>query len=50
MAKTFAKDRIGFFKLTLGDLDSGGRYCNVRDRNEAQRRFHSLLSNVIANP
>src|SRR5208282_3225793 len=48
MAETFGKERIGFLTLTLGDLDVGGRYRNLRDRKEAQRRFHSLLTNVIA--
>ena len=47
MAKTFGKERIGFLTLTLGDFDAGGRYRNLRDRKEAQRRFHSLLTNVI---
>jgi hypothetical protein len=48
MAETFGKERVGFLTLTLGDLDAGGRYRNLRDRKEAQRRFHSLLTNVIA--
>ena len=48
MAQTFGKEHIGFFSLTLGDKDAGGRYRNLRDRKEAQRRFHSLLTNVIA--
>lgn len=48
MATTFGKERVGFLTLTLGDLDAGGRYRNLRDRKEAQRRFHSLHSNVIA--
>ena len=48
MAETFGHERIGFLTLTLGDEDAGGRYRNLRDRKEAQRRFHSLLTNVIA--
>jgi hypothetical protein len=48
MAETFGEDRIGFLTLTVGDWEAGGRYRNLRDRKEAQRRFHSLLSNVIA--
>jgi len=48
MATTCGQERVGFLTLTLGDLDAGGRYRNLRDRKEAQRRFHSLLSNVIA--
>jgi hypothetical protein len=48
LAETFGKERIGFLTLTLGDRDAGGRYRNLRDRKEAQRRFHSLLTNVIA--
>jgi hypothetical protein len=48
MAATFGKERVGFLTLTLGDFDAGGRYRNLRDRKETQRRFHSLLTNVIA--
>jgi hypothetical protein len=48
MSETFGHDRIGFLTLTLGDVDAGGRYRNLRDRKEAQRRFHSLLTNVVA--
>jgi len=48
MAETFGKEQVGFLTLTLGDVDAGGKYRNLRDRKEAQRRFHSLLSNVIA--
>ena len=48
LAATFGKERIGFLTLTLGDKDAGGRFRNLRDRKEAQRRFHSLLTNVIA--
>ena len=47
LAETFGKERIGFLTLTLGDVVAGGRYRNLRDRKEAQRRFHSLLTNVI---
>jgi hypothetical protein len=48
LAASFGKERIAFFTLTVGDMDAGGRYRNLRDRKEAQRRFHSLLTNVIA--
>ncbi|MBI5799975.1 MAG: hypothetical protein HZA92_04510 [Verrucomicrobia bacterium] len=48
MAETFGKERIGFLTLTLGDVDAGGRFRNLRNRKEAQRRFHSLLTNEIA--
>src|ERR1700734_2572208 len=48
MAERFGKERIGFLTLTLGDVDSGGRFRNLRDRKEAQRRFHSLLTNKIS--
>ena len=48
MAETFGKERIGFLTLTLGDVDAGGRFRNLRDRKEAQRRFHSLLTNEIS--
>ena len=47
MASTFGKERIGFLTLTLGDFEAGGRYRNLRDRREAQRRFHSLMTNVV---
>jgi hypothetical protein len=48
MAATFGKERIGFLTLTLGDFEAGGKYRNLRDRKEAQRRFHSLLTNEIS--
>ena len=47
MAETLGKERIGFLTLTLGDKDAGGRFRNLRDRKQAQKRFHSLLTNVI---
>jgi hypothetical protein len=47
MAEHFGKERIGFLTLTLGDFDAGGKYRNMRDRKKAQKRFHSLLTNVI---
>jgi hypothetical protein len=48
MAETFGAERIGFLTLTVGDLDCGGRYRNLRDRKEAQRRYHSLMAGIIA--
>ncbi|HEX3720857.1 MAG TPA: hypothetical protein VH595_23135 [Verrucomicrobiae bacterium] len=48
MAATFGKERIGFLTLTLGDYEAGGQFRNLRDRKEAQRRFHSLLTNEIS--
>jgi hypothetical protein len=48
MAETFGVERLGFLTLTVGDLDCGGRYRNLRDWKEAQRRFHSLLTGKIA--
>jgi hypothetical protein len=33
---------------TLGDLVVGGRFRNLRDRIEAQRRFHSLMTHEIS--
>ncbi len=48
LAHAFGLGRVGFLTLTLGDWDAGGRYRNLRARKEAQRRFHSLLSNEIA--
>ena len=47
MAKTFGQGRVGFLTLTIGDMDAGGRFRNLRDRKEAQRRFHSLLTNEL---
>jgi hypothetical protein len=48
MAATFGKERIGFLTLTLGDFEAGGKFRNLRDRREAQRRFHSLMTNEIS--
>jgi len=48
MAKTFGPERIGFLTLTLGDVYAGGRFRNLRDRKEAQRRFHSFMTNEIS--
>lgn len=48
MANIFGKDRVGFLTLTVGDKDAGGKFRNLRDRKQAQKRFHSLLTNVIA--
>jgi hypothetical protein len=48
MSETFGKERIGFLTLTVGDKTTGGKFWNLRDRKEAQRRFHSLLTNAIA--
>ncbi len=48
MAAMFGKGRIGFLTLTLGDYEAGGKFRNLRDRKEAQRRFHSLLTNEIS--
>lgn len=47
LVANFGRDRIGFLTLTLGDFGTGGRNRNLRERKEAQRRFHSLLTNVI---
>jgi hypothetical protein len=48
MAETFGDERIGFLTLTVGDPVAGGRFRNLRDRKEAQRRFHSLLTHEIS--
>ena len=32
----------------MGDIEAGGRFRNLRDRKEAQRRFHSLLTNQLS--
>jgi hypothetical protein len=48
MAEAFGKERVGFLTLTLGDFDAGGRFRNLRNGKEAQRRFHSLLTNEIS--
>ena len=42
LAETFGKERIGFETLTVGDIEMGGKFRNLRDRKEAQRRFHSF--------
>lgn len=46
---TFGPERVGFLTLTVGDKEFGGRFRNLRDRTEAQRRFHSFLTNVLSN-
>jgi hypothetical protein len=48
MVETFGKERIGFLTLTVGDPMTGGKFRNLRDRKEAQRRFHSLLTHEIS--
>ena len=48
LAIIFGQACIGFLTLTVGDVEVGGRYRNLRDRKEAQRRFRSLLTNIIA--
>ena len=48
LAKTFGAERIGFGTLTVGDIEMGGRFRNLRDRKEAQRRFHSFLTNELS--
>ena len=48
LAETFGPERIGFLTLTLGDIEMGGKFRNLRDRKEAQRRFHSFLTNELA--
>jgi hypothetical protein len=48
MAAAFGVERVGFLTLTLGDKDAGGRFRNLRDRKEAQRRFHSFMTNEIS--
>ncbi len=48
LEKTFGRDHIGFLTLTVGDKDADGKFHNLRDRKEAQRRFHSLLTNELA--
>lgn len=48
LAETFGHERVGFLTLTLGDRDAGGRFHNLRDRKAAQARFHSLLTNELA--
>jgi hypothetical protein len=48
LAEAFGPERIGFETLTVGDIEMGGRFRNLRDRKEAQRRFHSLLTNELS--
>jgi hypothetical protein len=47
LAQTFGPERIGFQTLTVGDFEMGGKFCNLRDRRKAQKRFHSLLTNEL---
>jgi hypothetical protein len=47
LAESFGPDRIGFVTFTVGDFDMGGKFRNLRDRKEAQRRFHSFLTNEL---
>lgn len=48
LASTFTMDHMGFVTITVGDREVGGRFRNLRDRKEAQRRFHSLMTNELA--
>jgi len=48
LAATFGPERIGFVTLTVGDFELGGKFRNLRDRHEAQRRFHSFLTNELS--
>ena len=44
IAAVFGKDRIGFLTLTLGDIEAGGKFRNLRDRKEAQRRNSRIIT------
>ena len=48
MSETFGRERVAMHTPTLGDLVVGGRFRNLRDRIEAQRRFHSLMTHEIS--
>ena len=48
LAETFGPERIGFVTLTVGDVEMGGKFRNLRDRKEAQRRFHSFQTNELS--
>ena len=48
LVKIFGPERIGFVTLTVGDFITGGKFRNLRDRQEAQRRFHSYLTNGLS--
>jgi len=48
LVKIFGPERIGFVTLTVGDFITGGKFRNLRDRREAQRRFHSYLTNELS--
>ena len=48
LAETFGPERIGFKTLTVGDIVMGGKFRNLRDRKEAQRRFHSFFTNELS--
>jgi len=48
LVKIFGPERIGFVTLTVGDFITGGKFRNLRDRREAQRRFHSYMTNGLS--
>ena len=48
LALIFGPEHIGFVTLTVGDIELGGKFRNLRDRKEAQRRFHSFLTNELS--
>lgn len=46
MAETFGIERIGFLTITCGDW-VGKKFVKVSDREEASRRFNSLMTHVV---
>jgi hypothetical protein len=48
LSDAFGRDHIDFLTLTLGDKDANSKFHNVRDRKEAQRRFHSFMTNELS--
>jgi len=45
MADTFGVERVGFLTLTVGDMVNG-RFQKVHSRDDAERRFNSILNRI----
>jgi len=45
MADTFGVERVGFLTLTVGDTVNG-KFVHVKERDEASRRFNSILNRI----
>lgn len=46
LAAVHGIERIGFLTLTVGDFDGAGRFCHVKESQEAERRFHSVKNRI----